>query len=365
MTKILVIEDEKNLRENIMLLLKLEGYETIGAADGEEGVEVATEAMPDFIVCDIMMPKLDGYGVLMELQKNQSTAAIPFLFLTARSEHGDMRHGMELGADDYLTKPFDNDDLLSAIGSRLKKRTLIIQQQEQQFQELQQAITTTLPHELRTPLTAILGYASLMVEDVQMLSYEQLQMFGEGILKAGNRLHRLIENYILYAQLEFTQQEPDRFKQLQNVLRKNPSHPANSIEFIANDTAKTNQRQDDLNLQLDNAQVFVPDQDVRKIAEEVIDNAFKFSLAGTPIYVHTYNRDGQFVIEVTDEGRGMTTDEVNNINAYIQFDRKIHEQQGAGLGLIIARRMTELFDGSLNIESKIGVGTKVTVSLPG
>lgn len=364
MTTILIIEDETNLRENIRLLLQLEGYETVGAANGVEGVEVAREVLPDFIVCDVMMPKLDGYGVLMELQREPATATIPFLFLTARAEHADRRQGMELGADDYLTKPFDNDDLLAAIQSRIKKREIITKQQEQQYQELQQAITTTFPHELRTPLTAILGYASFLAEGVETFSTEQLQMFGEGILKAGNRLHRLVENYILYAQLEFTQQETDRFRQLQDVLRQRPVHPTNSIEIMVTDKASAENRSGDIHFDLEETHVFVPEQDVRKIAEEIVDNALKFSQPGTPIHVHVANHDGRFLLAVTDEGRGMSPDEVKNINAYIQFDRKIHEQQGAGLGLIIARRMTELFSGAFDIESQVDVGTKVTVSLP-
>jgi signal transduction histidine kinase len=365
MTTILVIEDETNLRENIRLLLQLEGYETVGAGNGVEGVEVARKVLPDFIICDVMMPKLDGYGVLMELQNEPATATIPFLFLTARAEHSDRRQGMELGADDYLTKPFDNDDLLAAIQSRIKKHTIITQHQEQQIQDLQQAITTTFPHELRTPLTAILGYASFLVEGIESFDVEQLKMFGEGILKAGNRLHRLIENYILYAQLEFTQQEPERFQQLQNVLRQKPAFPAKSIEILATEKAAAEDRHDDVHLNIENAQVFVPEQDVRKIAEELIDNALKFSKAGTPIHVNVSGQNGHFSIEVSDEGRGMSLEEIKNINAYIQFDRKIHEQQGAGLGLIIARRMTELFNGTLDFESQVGVGTKVTVSLPG
>jgi len=119
--KILLIEDNKDMRENTAEILALSGYNTLTAKDGKEGVEMARKENPDLIICDIMMPVLDGYGVLHVLSKNPSTAGIPFIFLTAKAERSDMRKGMEMGADDYLTKPFDDVELMNAIESRLKK----------------------------------------------------------------------------------------------------------------------------------------------------------------------------------------------------------------------------------------------------
>lgn len=121
MKKILVIEDNNEIRENIGEILELADYEVRLAENGKRGVELAMEEHPDLILCDIMMPELDGYGVLHILSKKESTQRIPFIFLTAKAEHADLRKGMLLGADDYLTKPFDDIELLDAIESRLKK----------------------------------------------------------------------------------------------------------------------------------------------------------------------------------------------------------------------------------------------------
>lgn len=121
MKKILVIEDNKDVRENTSEILDLAGYKVSMAANGKEGVTKATTEKPDLIICDIMMPELDGYGVLHMLNKNPQTNHIPFIFLTAKTERSDMRKGMEMGADDYLTKPFDDLELLNALESRLKK----------------------------------------------------------------------------------------------------------------------------------------------------------------------------------------------------------------------------------------------------
>src|SRR5690349_18566274 len=110
-TKVLVIEDSADLRDDLIEMLTLDGYETKGAENGRVGVQVAQQIMPDLIVCDIMMPEMDGYDVLMALRRDPETAGIPFIFLTARTEHIDRRQGMVLGADDYLTKPFDVQEL--------------------------------------------------------------------------------------------------------------------------------------------------------------------------------------------------------------------------------------------------------------
>jgi DNA-binding NarL/FixJ family response regulator len=121
MIKILIVEDEPQMRKNMATVLKMEGYQVATAENGREGVDIAQREMPALVLCDVMMPKLDGYGVLAELRKDERTARIPFIFLTAKGEKADLRHGMNLGADDYLTKPADIDDLLTAIAARLAR----------------------------------------------------------------------------------------------------------------------------------------------------------------------------------------------------------------------------------------------------
>lgn len=125
MKRILLIEDDVTVRENTAELLELSNYEVITASDGKQGCLKAHSVVPDIIVCDIMMPEMDGYGVLQELSKTPKTANIPFIFLSAKTEHKDIRRGMDLGADDYLTKPFEEEDLLSAIESRLAKIAIL------------------------------------------------------------------------------------------------------------------------------------------------------------------------------------------------------------------------------------------------
>lgn len=121
MKKILVIEDEPEMRRNLLTILRLEGYVVVGAENGRIGVELARKNAPDLIVCDVMMPELDGYGVLRELRTDPALERLPFIFLTAKGERPDVRAGMNLGADDYLTKPVAKADLLEAVSARLKR----------------------------------------------------------------------------------------------------------------------------------------------------------------------------------------------------------------------------------------------------
>ena len=140
MKSVLVIDDNPDIRENTAEILELAGYKTFTAENGKKGVELALKEKPDVIVCDIMMPDLDGYGVLHLLRKNPQSQQIPFIFLTAKTERTDFRKGMEMGADDYITKPFGDIELLNAIETRLKKASVL----EQPYSLSQQGISQFL-----------------------------------------------------------------------------------------------------------------------------------------------------------------------------------------------------------------------------
>jgi DNA-binding response OmpR family regulator len=162
-TRILVIEDAQPLRKDIVEMLTFEGFEVIGAENGIAGVESALETNPDLIICDIMMPELDGYGVLERLRQEPAARTTPFVFLTARTDRSDIRQGMDMGAEDYLTKPFAASELLSTVRAQLHKRDVFEQMSHQKLDELRDSIILSLPHELRTPLTSILGFSDILM----------------------------------------------------------------------------------------------------------------------------------------------------------------------------------------------------------
>ncbi|MFB2934228.1 response regulator [Aerosakkonemataceae cyanobacterium BLCC-F154] len=361
MTKILIIEDEEGIRENILELLNGENFEAIAVENGCKGVQLAKEKTPDLIICDISMPELDGYGVLQALRSEPTTAMIPFIFLTALADKANNRKGMELGADDYITKPCRPVELLNAIDTRLKKQAAIHQQQSQKLEELRSSITFSLPHELRTPLNGILGFSELLLTELDTLEPEEIKEMVEQIQTSGKRLYRLIQNFLLYAELELIATNPERIK----ALRSHQTDLVNSlISEQATQQAKQLQREADLHLQLEDAQLNISPARLKKVVEELVDNACKFSVPGTPINIISQVKNNSFILSITDKGRGMKPEQIENLGAYMQFERRLYEQQGSGLGLVIAKRIIELHGGSLTIESIPDRQTKIQITLP-
>jgi len=177
MKKVLLIEDNEDIRENMAEIIELAGYKVLTASDGKQGIEEALKSIPDIIICDIMMPVLDGYGVIHMLQKNETTRNIPFIFLTAKAERAEIRKGMELGADDYITKPFNGTELLNAIESRLRKSDL-----------LKQSITPDI-NGLNQIISAVSGTEKLkeLAQDRSVNRYKKKQV----IYSEGNHALRL------------------------------------------------------------------------------------------------------------------------------------------------------------------------------
>ena len=361
MAKILVIEDEEAIRENILELLEAENFEGIGAINGKVGIKLAIEKIPDLILCDMMMPEVDGYGVIKALRSEPLTATIPFIFLTAKADKVDVRTGMELGADDYITKPCTPQELLKAIAIRLEKQKTISRQSQKTLDELRTNISMSLPHELRTPLNAILGFSELILSEYQVLEESDiLEMIGQ-IQTSGHRLYRLIQNFLLYAELEIAATNPELLKEMRN---SEFSCVKSLLSQKAKQQAKHANRTEDLQLNLQDSSVAMDSVRLAKIVEELLDNAFKFSLEGTPVLLSTFVENQTFILSVKDKGRGMTTDQIAQLEAYRQFDRKLYQQAGLGLGLAIVQRLVELHGGEFKIESFPQKETTVCVSLP-
>jgi signal transduction histidine kinase len=356
MSKILIIEDQISLKDEINDLFSFEGYIAFSASNGIEGLEMARKHLPDLILCDIMLPGLNGHEILQELRKDEITRLIPFIFMTALSQREDFRAGMELGADDYISKPFTWEELHKSVKSRLQKSDQYKHVAEEAMDELRTSIITALPHELRTPLNGILGFAQLLKNDPEMFNKEELREVGQNIYKSANRLYRLIQNYLLYAQLELRKPGEEGKYTLKN--------PDKYCESIALDFARRYSRLADLELKLEGGGIQLSETDFSKVIEEIIDNAFKFSASGSKVMVNCGPDGDSFVISIKDHGIGMRPDEIMKIGAYMQFNRRINEQQGSGLGLIISKRIVELSKGNMEISSEVGNGTSIQMRFP-
>ncbi len=357
--KVLVIDDTAEVRMIITESLKIYGFATVVADDGVSGVEMARQHSPDLIICDINMPNMDGYETLTAIRGNDATATTPFIFLSGATEKPNVRRGMELGADDYLTKPFTHKELITAVNARLAKRAELERQSEKKLDELRGNITLALPHELRTPLHGILGLASLMIEDHATMKPAEVLENARFIHDSASRLHRLIENFLVFSQIELMASES---KRIETPLSAPPVKVHEIIPVLARAIADRYRRPADLRMDAAPAELLAPEDSFKKIIEELVDNAFKFSQPGQIVGISSKMAQDTLTIIVTDRGRGMTAEQVSRIAPHMQFDRKTFEQQGAGLGLIIAKKLTELLGGKLQIDSQPGIQTSVQVS---
>lgn len=360
MPKILAIEDNEAVREELADILRFEGYEVVEAENGRHGLEMLREAKPDLILCDLMMPEMDGYEMLRHVRADARLATMPFVCLTARAERADMRRAMETGADDYVIKPFTAEELVAAVRAGLEKRVRVEQESDEKLTDLRQRIASSLPHELRTPLGSIVGFAELLMDPATAARADEVVDAARRIQGAARRLRRLVENFLLFAELELLATSMNR-----RVTRMRQSSPVGSIVAqISRNVAEEANRLGDLAVDVHAASICVGPTYLRKLVEELVDNACKFSKPGTPIRVASSTRGDDWVLCVSDRGRGMTRQQIASVEAYVQFDRLVHEQQGVGLGLGIARRLVNLCDGVLTIDSEPGQGTTVKVQVP-
>ncbi|MGL5806490.1 MAG: hybrid sensor histidine kinase/response regulator [Xenococcaceae cyanobacterium] len=361
MHKILIIEDENTIRENMAEIVRAEGFTAIEAENGLIGLQLALEELPNLILCDVMMPEMDGYNVLGEIRTHSQTQLTPFIFLTAKSTRADLRLGMDLGADDYLMKPFTRDELLSAITTRLAKQITVENDTQKKLENLRSSLTRSLPREFGNPLNQILSLSRLTIEEFEDLERDEIISMLEQVYEAGEVLYRLTRNVLLYSELLRIGTNPERVLALRNS--RDESNTKSVISEVAFQKAQQVDRISDLQLKLQEANIPISRSKIKKIAEEIIDNAFKFSKPKTPIQITTYCQNDVFHLFAIDRGQGMTPEQIANLGAYLQFEQS-SEQPGFGLGLTIAKLLIELHAGNLSIESILGQHTAIHVTFP-
>lgn len=354
--KILVVEDEAMLREGVADILSFEGFEVMLAENGEQGLLAVFQGQPDLILCDIMMPVMDGLEMLYRIRTTDNTKLIPFILMTALAERADLRAGMELGSDDYLTKPFTREELLTTVSTRLRKSRDVTLQSDNALNDLRSRIIGHLPHEMRTPLNGIMGFSQMLIDFPETITPQELPEIGRSIFKSAQRLHRLIRNYLLYIQLEMRQ------------FAAKPAFPFSNADKlsrgIAIEVANSYKRFADLELNLTGSMVLLGEAELEKVVEELVDNAFKFSGAGTKVSISSVMNNDRYILSIEDHGCGISHANISRIGAYMQFDRHTREQQGSGLGLIIVKKLVEYCGGQFLIKSIEGEGTSIQVSLP-
>ncbi len=358
---ILVIEDEEEIRKNLAIFLRFSDFQVFEAENGKQGIEMALEILPDLIISDVMMPIVDGFGVLKELQNRPETFDIPFLFLTAKYSNLDIREGMNLGADDYISKPFDFDEIIRSINKRLEKKNKKFNELQTKIESLQLNIKNAMPHEIRTPLNIILGLTDFLKTQYDNISKSELIEILDSIHSGAKRMQNLFEKYLFFANLELLS---NSYIERNNLKKFKTDYPDTLIYDIIFEIAYREKRTDDLDIELESGTIKIQDYYLIKIVGEIADNCMKFSEKGKKIIVKSKKEEQYYVLSITDFGRGLTQTQIENIDAYVQFERKMYEQQGSGLGLVIVKKITEIHDGKFSINSKINEYTTVKVALP-
>jgi len=362
MSKILIVEDQEDIRSIICEILTAEKFNVIEAEDGHIGVLLAQEEMPDLVICDILMPEFDGYSVITQLRQNPYLQSVPFIFLTAKASEADLRLGMELGADDYLTKPFTRDELLKVVNGQIEQYSSYQPNHQSSWDDTCCDLSQSLPLEIHNPLQRILELAKTLRDSSELnLSGEQTEML-DGIASSGEFLYDLLQNTLLYRALIDIEKDPQRLRILRN--HTDESSTRSIISDIACLQARRCNRTSDLILELEEATIQLARPKLQKLVEEVVENAFEHSFSGTFVSLKSYCRGKTFLLKIANQGRGPSSEQIAGLGSHMQFDHSLYANKYKGLGLIIAKLISELHGGELQVESEPNQLTTVSIFLP-
>ncbi len=349
--KILVIDDEDSFRQMVTRALRKEGFEVLAAADGEAGVRLAAEAQPDLILCDLNMPLMDGYEVLATLRRDPRLADIPLIFLTGQSEPNQVREGMNLGADDYLTKPVDLADLFRAVEVRLGRRQAQRQRQEKQMERAMQLFGGVV-HDLRDPLFVVLGYTDLLRGGggKPVGEEESSKRILERMHQAVVRMQAIISETLFLARsrmqrLPFDPGPLDLRDFCEQMVADHEARPRLQFQCAAGSFPMA---ADALRL--------------GQALDNLLSNALKYS--DGPVALSLSAGPERYLIEVRDQGIGIPAEEQSEIFEPFFRASNTGNRPGHGLGLSAVKSCIEQHGGGVRFASVCGQGTTFFVELP-
>lgn len=360
---ILLIDDEQGLLVGLTVVMQRAGFNVLTARDGTIGANIAKEKHPDLIVCDIMMPPPNGYELRKILLRDPKTANIPIIFLTARTGELDIIHGFEVGADDYLTKPFTRDELLARINAVLKRyeigQTRGINQQKQLFDQLTKDISYNIGVEFRTPLAVVKNTLDLIKNGKFVDNPQEMLVFIKTAMENVERLNSMIEDMIIIAEIDFDyKSNPKQLIDIESDF-KYPIQKCLGNYFEKNLT---------INLKIDpDIVIHAHKSGFQRTVMHLFDNACKFSPAGGEVDIKLLTSGvGGCVLIIRDEGVGIPIDLRERV-----FERyyKIPQNNspsyfpGLGVGLTVARAYIRSIDGDVKITDS-NRGCRIQMNIP-
>ncbi|MCU0514522.1 MAG: ATP-binding protein [Anaerolineae bacterium] len=368
MTKVIVIEDEADIRSEIMDWLVFEGLEVIGAGDGRSGLAAILREVPDLILCDIAMPELNGHEVLLEVRATPALTHIPFIFLTAAADRQAVRQAMNMGADDYITKPFSHDEVLTTVRSRLNRLDLLTQQQQQQMSVLNEALeeerarrllksrlVAMFSHDFRNPLAAILSAAQLLERYDDRLDAERRRRNLQRISGSVYTLMHMLDEMLMVAKMEAGH--------LEFVLQ--PLRLAALVEAMVEEFRLMDQNAHTLDYEARLPELVPADPHLlRHIVANLLSNALKYSPAGTTVVVRLVTEAGHLLLTVQDEGIGIPAESLPRLFQPYHRAENARGFKGTGLGLTIVKECVDRYGGSIEVAAEVQRGAHFLVRLP-
>lgn len=361
--RVLLVDDNVELLGVVADVLKMNGLDCIMASSAEDALETMKRERPDVIVCDVMMPDMNGHQFHQAVCENPDWCAIPFVFLTALSGAEEVRMGKSLGCDDYLAKPFDPDDLVAVIRGKLKSSRVRSNSAEMRFDTYRRRIINTLSHEFRTPLVAINTGTELLLDQHSQLEQDRVKYLLESIQRGGQRLQRLVEDFMVIQQIESGVAAA-------NAERYCSRHDLVEIVRHAVDQFQEYGGYSDFQLELIaeescSAVVEVYEVQVLDIINRLLSNAAKFGGEHGVANVRVYCKGDMVCVSIRDYGPGMSEDEFFSAReTFAQIDRERMEQQGCGLGLTVMHYFAELNGAEVICESPEEGGLGVEIRFP-
>lgn len=363
---VLLIDDEPNLLLGLREVMKHAGFEVLTAWDGAEGIKLAREKKPDLIVCDVMMPPPDGMEVRTILARNPVTERIPFIFLTARTNQEDKLQGLRLGADDYITKPFDVDEMIARIRGILRRQDVGwmegARQVEASMEHLRREITRNFQNELRNPLAAVLGCLQLVVDERFSDDLAERQWFIATALSSAQELRSLVEDVLLLNDLDHaafcTVRQPIELGEDIRRLLENRSAFAQYPDLNSHVSITTS---------IPRQTLFAPREELYRAILHLVDNACKFSpLGGRVDFDLEVGEDGECTLTIADAGQGIPQELREEVfERYYQGDpNDARSYGGLGVGLTIARAVARALSGDvLFLDCPLGCVVRMTFKL--
>lgn len=350
---ILILEDDKDVRDSLKEILQLNNYQVMVAENVKEALSTLGKVKPDLILSDIVMPELSGLEFLEKIRTIPVLFNIPFIFLTAQSESNKIREGMNLGADDFITKPFKVNDLLRSVKLRLEKKTIL----DEKIEMTLKGITKYVPHELRTPLVAILGYPQLIKENFDEYDKPQIFEMLDNIYHGSKRLLNTLEKFIIYSDITSNKiSEEHHEDSLTNNLE-------NLVANVFEQIILTNERKNNFCKLIEESILEINCVHLSTIIKQLLENAFKFSEEGEQVTIIGKINNDKYIFEIIDKGIGFPKEFIHKIGPFVQFNRENNQQLGNGLGLAIANSLLEQYNSKIKIEENIDKGTKVSFEL--